>query len=205
MVILYICRIYHLHSKDDGHVLAVLTVLYPVTGCCSPWCRGESDTTERWTVITLWVKEAEQILITGEKSIIIISVCICWSWSSDSLATWCKELTHWKRPWCWVGWRQWLKGHEFEQTLGDSKGQGSLACCSPWDHKELDITKRLNKNRCVYGDIHIFWYIWMCAYICIIHTCFWIICNSRKPKDQISCMHLNRKWAKWIMVIRRTF
>ena len=25
----------------------------------------------------------------------------CWSWSSDTLATWCEELTHWKRPWCW--------------------------------------------------------------------------------------------------------
>ena len=30
--------------------------------------------------------------------------------------------------------------HEFEQTLGDSEGQGSLACCSPWDHQELDMT-----------------------------------------------------------------
>ena len=25
----------------------------------------------------------------------------CWSWNSDTLATWCEELTHWKRPWCW--------------------------------------------------------------------------------------------------------
>ena len=31
-----------------------------------------------------------------------------------------------------------LNGHEFEQTPGDSEGQGSLACCSPWVHKELD-------------------------------------------------------------------
>ena len=27
----------------------------------------------------------------------------CWSWSSNTLATWCRELTHWKRPWCWEG------------------------------------------------------------------------------------------------------
>ena len=27
----------------------------------------------------------------------------CWSWNSNTLATWCKELTHWKRPWCWEG------------------------------------------------------------------------------------------------------
>ena len=33
-----------------------------------------------------------------------------------------------------------LKGHEFEQILGDSEGQESLACSSPWDHKESDTT-----------------------------------------------------------------
>ena len=33
-----------------------------------------------------------------------------------------------------------LNGHEFEQTLGDSEGQGSLGCCSPWGHEELDTT-----------------------------------------------------------------
>ena len=27
----------------------------------------------------------------------------CWSWNSNTLATWCEELTHWKRPWCWEG------------------------------------------------------------------------------------------------------
>ena len=39
-----------------------------------------------------------------------------------------------------VGWHHWLNGHEFEQTLGDGEGQGSLACCSPWSCKESDIT-----------------------------------------------------------------
>ena len=33
-----------------------------------------------------------------------------------------------------------LHGHEFEQALGDSEGQGSLAHCSPWGHKESDMT-----------------------------------------------------------------
>ena len=37
-----------------------------------------------------------------------------------------------------VGWHHRLNGHELEQTLGDSEGQGSLACCSAWDHKDLD-------------------------------------------------------------------
>ena len=36
-----------------------------------------------------------------------------------------------------VGWHHGFNGHEFEQTLG----QGSLACCSPWDRKELDTTE----------------------------------------------------------------
>ena len=38
----------------------------------------------------------------------------------------------------------WLDGHEFEQALGVGVGQGSLACCSPWGHKESDTTERLN-------------------------------------------------------------
>ena len=39
-----------------------------------------------------------------------------------------------------VGWHHQLNGHEFEQTLGDSEGQGNLACCSLWGHKESDMT-----------------------------------------------------------------
>ena len=38
------------------------------------------------------------------------------------------------------GWHHQLNGHEFEQTLEDNEGQGSLACCSPRGHKELDMT-----------------------------------------------------------------
>ena len=46
-----------------------------------------------------------------------------------------------------VGWHHPLNGHEFEQTLGDSEGQGSLACCSPWGRKESDTTERLNNKQ----------------------------------------------------------
>ena len=45
-----------------------------------------------------------------------------------------------------VGWHHQLDGHEFEQAPGDGGEQGSLACCSPWNCKELDVTKRLNNN-----------------------------------------------------------
>ena len=75
------------------------------------------------------------------------------------LSTWCKELTPWKRPWCWERlkageegddrgwygwWHHWLDGHEFEQAPGVSNGQESLACCSPWGRKESDTTGHLN-------------------------------------------------------------
>ena len=40
-----------------------------------------------------------------------------------------------------VGWHHRLNGHKSEETLADSEGQGSLACCSPWDCKELDRTE----------------------------------------------------------------
>ena len=69
------------------------------------------------------------------------------------------EKSHWKRPWCWerlrargeeeteeeiVEWLHWLSEHEFEQTQGDSEGQGSLAYCGPWGHKESDTTEQQN-------------------------------------------------------------
>ena len=48
-----------------------------------------------------------------------------------------------------AGWHHRLNGHEFEQTPGDSEGQGSLVCCNPWDRKESDTTERLNKDKIV--------------------------------------------------------
>ena len=68
------------------------------------------------------------------------------------MATSCEELTHWKdsdagRDWGqekgmtedeMVGWHHPLDGHESEQAPGVGDGQGSLVCCSPWGHKELD-------------------------------------------------------------------
>ena len=45
-----------------------------------------------------------------------------------------------------VGWHHKLNGHEFEKALGDGEGQGSLACYSPWSHKESDSSEGLNNN-----------------------------------------------------------
>ena len=97
----------------------------------------------------------------------------CWSWNSNALATWCEEPTLGKdrnagKDWGeeekrvteeeMVGWHHWLNGHEFEQTLGDSEGQGAWPAavhCVPKSHRRLsDRTttknfygnKQINKN-----------------------------------------------------------
>ena len=82
----------------------------------------------------------------------------CWSWNSNTLATWCKELIPWKRPWCWErlksggegndrGWDGWMASltrWTFEQAPGVCNDQGSLVCCSPWSCKGLDTTEWLD-------------------------------------------------------------
>ena len=83
----------------------------------------------------------------------------CWSTTSSTLATWCEELTHWKRPWCWErlkageegddrGWDGWMASPTrctwVEQAPGVGDGQGCLARYSPWSHKESDATEWLN-------------------------------------------------------------
>ena len=81
----------------------------------------------------------------------------CWSWNCSSLATWCKELTHWKRPWCWErlkagegddrGWDGWMASLPQWTWVwvdsGVSDGQGGLACWGPWGRKE-STTEQLN-------------------------------------------------------------
>ena len=82
-----------------------------------------------------------------------------WSWNSNTLVTWCEELTHLKKPWCWErlkvggegdnrGWDGWMASLTRWTWVwvnsGTSDGQGGLACCSPWGCKESDTTERLN-------------------------------------------------------------
>ena len=61
-----------------------------------------------------------------------------------------------------VGWHHWLDGHEFEQVARVGNGQGGLACCSPWGHKESDMTEWLN-----WAEQHI--YECICIHSHIIH------------------------------------
>ena len=68
-----------------------------------------------------------------------------------------------------VEWHHWLSGHEFEQTLGDGEGQGSLACCSLWDCKKTDITEQ-QLQQCQssgYISINNNKIIWLCPWLAI--------------------------------------
>ena len=46
-----------------------------------------------------------------------------------------------------VEWHHRINGHEFEQIPGESEGQGSLSCCSPWGRKESGTTERLVNSK----------------------------------------------------------
>ena len=83
----------------------------------------------------------------------------CWIWNSDTLATWCKELTHWKRSWCWErlkaggergdrGWDGWMASPTRWTWVWVNSGswcqKGGLGCCDSWSCKESDTTEQLN-------------------------------------------------------------
>ena len=78
-----------------------------------------------------------------------------WCWNSNTLATWCIELTPWKRPWCWErlraggeegdrGWNDWMASLTQRTWVWAkySEGWESLACCSPWGHSQIWLTEQ---------------------------------------------------------------
>ena len=82
----------------------------------------------------------------------------CWSWNSNTLATWCEELTHLKRLWCWErlkvggegddrGWDAWIASPTQWTWVWVNSGSWwwtrGLACCSSWGLKESDRTEWL--------------------------------------------------------------
>ena len=89
----------------------------------------------------------------------------CWSWNSNTLATWREEQIHLKRPWCWErlkageegdnrGWDGWMASPTRWTWVRGLRGQGSLTCCSPWSHEESDTTewwKWTSYSLCVCG------------------------------------------------------
>ena len=148
----------------------------------------------------------------------------CWSWSSNTLAAWCEELTHWKRPWCWKDWRQeergitedemvgrhhQLDGRESEQAPGVDGGRGGLACCSPWGGKESDMTEWLTEQKqqiykIIYNDICNI--IGINTYINIIHiSCGKVHISSQKSPVNLQtsfyvcCIRLHSRCREWVM------
>ena len=85
-----------------------------------------------------------------------------------------------------VGWHHRLNGHEFEQAPGDGDGQGSLACCSPWGHKESDGTERLSNNNNVAANGFIS-SIFMAEYT-IVYMCHTFIHSSFN--GHLCCFHV---------------
>ena len=80
----------------------------------------------------------------------------CWSWSSNTLATWCKELTHWKRPWCWERlkaggdgddreWDAWMASPtQWTWVWASSRSwwwTGKPGVLQPWGYKLWDMTE----------------------------------------------------------------
>ena len=121
-----------------------------------PWIRLSTEELMFWTVVEktlespLDSKEIKPVNYKWNQPWIFIGMLDWWrSWSSSSLATWSKGPIHWKKP-LMLGKIEgrkrrggqsmtWLDGitnsMEFEQTPGDSEGQGNLACCSPWGRR----------------------------------------------------------------------
>ena len=80
------------------------------------------------------------------------------------------------------GWQsmRWLDGPEFEQTLRDGDGQGSLACCSPWCHKEADTAEWLRNSSTVHFERrHLIFY--MEAISSSLEVKSWSVLNRIKP------------------------
>ena len=95
-----------------------------------PWIyiRGTNAEAE---VLTFWPPDAKEWLIGKDPD-------AGKDWRQEKKGTTEDEM---------VGWHHWLNGHKSEKTLGDTEGQESLACCSPWSCKDSDRTSRLNNNK----------------------------------------------------------
>ena len=134
------------------------------------WCL-QTMVLEKTLESPLDCKEIQPVHPKGNQSWIFI-----WRTDTEALILWPPDVKSWligknpdgRKDWRQekemtedeiVGWHHWFNGHEFEQTLENREGQGSLVCCGPWGHKESDTTEQLN------------WvfYLWLA----VLKFCFW--------------------------------
>ena len=137
-----------LKSRDISlptKVRLVKAMVFPVVMYgCESWTIKKSWVPKNWHFWTVVLKIQPKV---NQPWIFIGRTDWCLSWNSNTLSTWCEELTLWKVPDArknWrqeekgttenemVGWHHQFYGHEFEQAPGVGDGQGSLACCNPW-------------------------------------------------------------------------
>ena len=114
--------------------------------------------------LTLWTAKRSNHSILKE-----IRKDWSWSWNSNTLATWCEELTHLKRPWCWErlragegvdrGWDgRMVSPTQWTRVWVNSKSwwwTGGLACWSRWGHKESDMTEQMDWTELFYTVMQI--------------------------------------------------
>ena len=148
-----------LKSRDitlQTKVHLVKAMVFPVVMYgCESWTIKKAEN-QRIDAFELWCWRLLRVPWTARRSnqsILkeISPVCslerLIWSWNSNTVATWCEELAHLKRPWGWErlraggegdnrGWDGWMAsathGHGFGWTLGVGDGQGGLACWDSW-------------------------------------------------------------------------
>ena len=157
------------YFSDKG--LSVKAMVFPIVMCGCELDLKQSWALKNWCFWTVVLEktlesplDCEEIKLVnpkGNQSWIIIGRTDAEA-EAEALTLWPPDAKNWftgKDPDAGKDWRQeekgttedemvrWhhqLSGHEFEQAPGVGDGQGSLACCIPWGHKESDMTEQLN-------------------------------------------------------------
>ena len=141
----------------------------------------------------------------------------CWSWKSNTLVTWCEELTHWKRPDAgrdsgqeekgtteneMVGWHHRLNGHGFRWSPRVGDGEGSLACCDSWGHKKSDMTELLNWTELKFQfQVHLFPFLWG-QFLELFQVISWVQAGHHVANFSTWCFSIYKTAHRiWFMIL----
>ena len=136
-----------------GAPLTYLSVLH--ARCANSWLLWFTVLSQ---FLNMWVLCLKPIICTDAKAETLLWPPHAKSWlignDSDAGRDWGQEEKGTTEDEM-AGWHHWLDGPEFEWTLGVGDGQGGLACCNSWGHKESDTTERLNWTELNWTDMHL--------------------------------------------------